>query len=167
MVTNQDGLGTESYPEEDFYPYHDLMLRTLENEGIVFAEQLIDRSFEKDNSPDRKPRTGLFTKYFSGEYDLENSFVIGDRFTDVELAKNLGLSLRTFQRITREELHVTPTNYIYIVKLNLAADFLKAKAGNVTEAAYRFGFSDPSYFSRQFKKHFGVSPTEYIQKANH
>jgi AraC-like DNA-binding protein len=84
-----------------------------------------------------------------------------------ELAKNLGLSLRTFQRITREELHVTPTNYIYIVKLNLAADFLKAKAGNVTEAAYRFGFSDPSYFSRQFKKHFGVSPTEYIQKANH
>ncbi len=90
MVTNQDGLGTESYPEEDFYPYHDLMLRTLENEGIVFAEQLIDRSFEKDNSPDRKPRTGLFTKYFSGEYDLENSFVIGDRFTDVELAKNLG-----------------------------------------------------------------------------
>ena len=90
MVTNQDGLGTESYPEKDFYPYHDLMLRTLENEGIVFAEQLIDRSFEKDNSPDRKPRTGLFTKYFSGEYDLENSFVIGDRFTDVELAKNLG-----------------------------------------------------------------------------
>jgi imidazoleglycerol-phosphate dehydratase/histidinol-phosphatase len=89
MVTNQDGLGTESYPEKDFYPYHDLMLRTLENEGIVFAEQLIDRSFEKDNSPDRKPRTGLFTKYFSGEYDLENSFVIGDRFTDVELAKNL------------------------------------------------------------------------------
>jgi len=90
MVTNQDGLGTESYPEEDFYPYHDLMLRTLENEEIVFAEPLIDRSFEKDNSPDRKPRTGLFTKYFSGEYDLENSFVIGDRFTDVELAKNLG-----------------------------------------------------------------------------
>ncbi|RUA11607.1 MAG: bifunctional histidinol-phosphatase/imidazoleglycerol-phosphate dehydratase [Flavobacteriia bacterium] len=90
MVTNQDGLGTDAYPEDDFYPYHNLMLRTLENEGIVFKEQLIDRSFEKDNSPDRKPRTGLMTKYFSDEYDLENSFVIGDRLTDVELAKNLG-----------------------------------------------------------------------------
>ncbi len=90
MVTNQDGLGTDAYPEEVFYPYHNLMLRTLENEGIVFNEQLIDRSFEKDNSPYRKPRTGLMTKYFSDEYDLENSFVIGDRLTDVELAKNMG-----------------------------------------------------------------------------
>jgi len=90
MVTNQDGLGTDSYPEEDFYPYHNLMLRTFENEGVIFKEQLIDRSFEKDNSPDRKPRTGLFTKYFNEDYDLKNSFVIGDRLTDMELAKNLG-----------------------------------------------------------------------------
>ncbi len=90
MVTNQDGLGTEAYPESDFYPTHNLMLRTFKNEGVTFAEQLIDRSFEKDNSPNRKPRTGLFTKYFTDAYDLKNSFVIGDRLTDMELAKNLG-----------------------------------------------------------------------------
>jgi AraC-like DNA-binding protein len=80
-----------------------------------------------------------------------------------DLAGNLGMSLRSFQRITREELQVTPTNYIYIVKLNLAADFLKSKAGNVTEAAYRFGFSDPSYFSKIFKKHFGMAPSDFAK----
>lgn len=83
-----------------------------------------------------------------------------------ELAKHLGLSLRTFQRITREELKVTPTNYISIVKLNLAADFLKNKVGNITDATYRFGFSDPSYFSRLFKKYFNISPSEFVKKNN-
>ena len=81
-----------------------------------------------------------------------------------KLAENLGVSLRTFQRITREELNLTPTNYICIIKLNLAADFLKNKEGNVTDAAYEFGFSDPSYFSKTFKKHFQVSPTEFVKK---
>ncbi len=80
-----------------------------------------------------------------------------------ELAQNLGISLRTFQRITREELNLTPTNYIYVVKLKLAADFLKNKKGNVTDATYEFGFSDPSYFSKTFKKHFQVSPTEFVK----
>lgn len=89
MVTNQDGLGTDAYPEDDFWPTHNFMLKTFENEGIVFKEQIIDRSFPEENSPDRKPRTGLMTHFFSDEYDLENSFVIGDRLTDMELAKNL------------------------------------------------------------------------------
>jgi imidazoleglycerol-phosphate dehydratase/histidinol-phosphatase len=90
MVTNQDGLGTESFPEETFWPVHNKMMKTLTGEGIEFSEVCIDRSFPEDNAPTRKPRTGLLEKYMNGEYDLENSFVIGDRWTDVELAKNLG-----------------------------------------------------------------------------
>lgn len=91
MVTNQDGLGTVSFPEETFWPAHNLMLKTLEGEGITFDDILIDRSFPEDNAPTRKPRTGMLTKYLDNpEYDLAGSFVIGDRPTDVELAKNLG-----------------------------------------------------------------------------
>lgn len=90
MVTNQDGLGTIAFPEEKFWPAHNLMLKTLEGEEIHFDDILIDRSFPEDNAPTRKPRTGMLTRYMSGEYDLVNSFVIGDRLTDVELAKNLG-----------------------------------------------------------------------------
>lgn len=91
MVTNQDGLGTESFPEETFWPTQNFILKAFENEGITFDEIFIDRSFPEDNTPTRKPRTGMLTKYLNNpEYDLENSFVIGDRITDVELAKNLG-----------------------------------------------------------------------------
>jgi imidazoleglycerol-phosphate dehydratase/histidinol-phosphatase len=90
MATNQDGLGTASFPEEDFYPAHNKMLATLQGEGVSFAAQLIDRSFPEDNAPTRKPRTGMFAEYLSGGYDLKNSYVIGDRLTDVELAWNLG-----------------------------------------------------------------------------
>ena len=90
LVTNQDGLGTEAYPENTFWPVHNFVMNTLKEEGIEFAEEIIDRTFAKDNQPTRKPNTGLLTKYFSKEYDLKNSFVIGDRLTDVELAKNLG-----------------------------------------------------------------------------
>ena len=90
MATNQDGLGTASFPEDTFHPAHNKMLKTLAGEGVVFDEQLIDRSFPEDNAPTRKPRTGMFGKYLSGEYDLANSYVVGDRLTDVELAWNLG-----------------------------------------------------------------------------
>lgn len=90
MVTNQDGLGTDSFPENTFWPVQNLMIQTLESEGIKFSEICIDRTFEKDDKPTRKPNTGMLTKYLSGEYDLKNSFVIGDRLTDVKLAKNLG-----------------------------------------------------------------------------
>ncbi len=91
MVTNQDGLGTSSFPEDTFWPVHNLVMRTLAGEGITFDDVCIDRSFPEDNAPTRKPRTGMLTKYLDNpEYDLAGSFVIGDRPTDVELAKNLG-----------------------------------------------------------------------------
>ena len=90
MVTNQDGLGTKSFPEDTFWPVHNFILETFKAEGIEFKDQCIDRTFPKDNAPTRKPKTGLLTKYFSRDYDLVNSFVIGDRLTDIELAKNLG-----------------------------------------------------------------------------
>lgn len=90
MVTNQDGLGTESFPEDTFWPAQNKILRAFENEGVVFDEILIDRSFPEDMAPTRKPRTGLMNKYIYGDYDLANSYVIGDRETDIELAENLG-----------------------------------------------------------------------------
>ncbi len=91
MVTNQDGLGTSSFPEDTFWPVHNLVMRTLAGEGITFDDVCIDRSFPEDNAPTRKPRTGMLAKYLNNpEYDLTGSFVIGDRPTDVELAKNLG-----------------------------------------------------------------------------
>lgn len=89
MVSNQDGLGTDSFPERDFWPPHNLILKTLAGEGIVFDDILIDDSMPEDNSPNRKPRTGMLKKYMTEEYDLENSYVIGDRLTDIELALNL------------------------------------------------------------------------------
>ena len=91
MVTNQDGLGTPSFPEDTFWPVHNLVLNTLRNEGVTFDEIFIDHSFPEDNAPTRKPRTGMLTRYLNNDdYDLAGSFVIGDRATDVELAKNLG-----------------------------------------------------------------------------
>lgn len=90
MASNQDGLGTSSYPEEDFWPAHEKMLKTLEGEGVVFDDFLIDRSFPADNLPTRKPNVGMFGKYLDGSYDLAASFVIGDRETDLKLAQNLG-----------------------------------------------------------------------------
>ncbi len=90
LVTNQDGLGTEVYPENTFWPVHNFVMKTLAAEGIVFTKEIIDRTLARDNQQTRKPNTGLLTAYFSEEYDLENSFVIGDRLTDIELAKNLG-----------------------------------------------------------------------------
>ena len=89
MVTNQDGLGTNSFPEDTFWPAHTKMMKAFENEGVLFKEVLIDRSFPADNAPTRKPRTGLLNQYIHGDYDMENSYVIGDRATDVELAQNL------------------------------------------------------------------------------
>ena len=90
MVTNQDGLGTASFPEETFWPLHNLVMKSLENEEIRFAEVIIDRTFASENAATRKPATGLLTKYLNtNDYDLANSFVIGDRITDMQLAKNL------------------------------------------------------------------------------
>lgn len=90
MVTNQDGLGTDSFPEPTFWPTHNLMMQIFKGEGITFDDVLIDRSFPEDKAPTRKPGVGMMGKYTTGEYDMDHSFVIGDRLTDVELAKNLG-----------------------------------------------------------------------------
>jgi imidazoleglycerol-phosphate dehydratase/histidinol-phosphatase len=91
LITNQDGLGTDAFPEETFWPTQDFIMRSLENESIVFSDVLIDRTFPHENKPTRKPGVALLTKYVGNEeYDLANSFVIGDRMTDVLLAKNLG-----------------------------------------------------------------------------
>lgn len=105
MITNQDGLGTESFPEKTFWPVQELILRTLESVGVSFEEIHIDHSFASDNSPYRKPNTGRLTKYMKGDYDLENSFVIGDRLSDMELAKNLGckgIRIHAFDEIQLE-----------------------------------------------------------------
>ncbi len=90
MITNQDGLGTDSFPEDTFWPVHNFILKSFENEGVVFDKVFLDRTFPHENTDTRKPGTGLLTTYFSEEYDLLNSYVIGDRLTDMELAKNLG-----------------------------------------------------------------------------
>src|SRR5688500_3212148 len=90
MVTNQDGMGTESFPETAFWPAQNFVLQTLVGEGVRFDDVFIDRTFPHENAPTRKPGTGMLGKYLTGKYDLANSYVIGDRPTDVELAKNLG-----------------------------------------------------------------------------
>ncbi|MEH6680133.1 MAG: bifunctional histidinol-phosphatase/imidazoleglycerol-phosphate dehydratase HisB [Sediminicola sp.] len=90
MITNQDGLGTPSFPEETFWPVHNFILTSFENEGARFDKVFLDRTFPHENAPTRKPGTGLLQEFFSEAYDLKNSFVIGDRLTDIELAKNLG-----------------------------------------------------------------------------
>lgn len=90
MVTNQDGLGTDSFPEDTFWPVHNFIMRTLESQGIKFDAVHIDEHWEKDNHPNRKPGIGMLKQYMTGEYDLKNSYVIGDRLTDVKLAENLG-----------------------------------------------------------------------------
>ncbi|MBL7752690.1 MAG: histidinol-phosphatase, partial [Chitinophagaceae bacterium] len=91
MVTNQDGLGTDSFPENTFWPLHELVMKSLEGEGIHFSKVFIDRTFPEENKPTRKPGTGMLTEYQNNpDYDLVNSYVIGDRITDIQLAKNLG-----------------------------------------------------------------------------
>ena len=90
MVTNQDGLGTDSFPEPTFWQPHNKVMQAFKNEGIEFKEVLIDRTFKHENAPTRKPQTGLVKHYLNGDFDIKNSFVIGDRLTDMELAKNMG-----------------------------------------------------------------------------
>ncbi|MEL6986860.1 MAG: bifunctional histidinol-phosphatase/imidazoleglycerol-phosphate dehydratase HisB [Bacteroidota bacterium] len=90
MITNQDGLGTDSFPEKTFWPVHNFLIETLKGEGILFENIFIDRTFAHENADTRKPKTGLLTDYFNGDYDLANSYVIGDRLSDIILAQNLG-----------------------------------------------------------------------------
>ncbi|HAO08355.1 MAG TPA: bifunctional histidinol-phosphatase/imidazoleglycerol-phosphate dehydratase [Chryseobacterium sp.] len=116
MVTNQDGLGTESFPYEDFIKPQEKMLKAFENEGIVFSDILIDRSFESENLPTRKPGTGMLGKYIYGDYDLENSFVIGDRLTDIQLAKNLGSKSILISKVQNHEADLITENWSEIAQ---------------------------------------------------
>lgn len=111
MVTNQDGLGTASFPEETFWPAHNKVLQAFKNEGIEFSAVFIDRSFPEQNLPSRKPGTAMLTQYLNGNYDLSNSFVIGDRLTDVQLAKNLGCKAIYLNKEVPEDVALSTTNW--------------------------------------------------------
>lgn len=111
MVTNQDGLGTNSFPEDSFWGAQNKMLQAFKNEGIEFAEIFIDRSFAHENLPSRKPGTAMLTHYMKGNYDLANSYVIGDRMTDVQLAKNLGCQAIFIHPTKEETAALTTTSW--------------------------------------------------------
>ena len=136
MITNQDGLGTASFPENTFWPVHNFMVQCFENEGVVFKNQYIDRTFAKDNAPTRKPRTGLLTSYFNENYDLANSFVIGDRLTDIELAKNLnskGILINDGRNLDTTELSVSNSELSSFIALEtnqwrMIYEFLKLES---------------------------------------
>ncbi|MFL9484542.1 bifunctional histidinol-phosphatase/imidazoleglycerol-phosphate dehydratase HisB [Chitinophagaceae bacterium LWZ2-11] len=137
MITNQDGLGTASYPEETFHPYQNLMLRTLDGEGFVFDEVHVDKTFASENKQTRKPGTGLLTHFFAKEkYDLENSFVIGDRWSDIQLAKNLGakaIYIKGLHELTDEqEKELRSTIALETDSWNEIYTFLKLGARKVT-----------------------------------
>ena len=139
LVTNQDGLGTDSFPEETFWPTHNFMLKSFENEGVVFDNIFIDKSFPADNAPTRKPRIGLLTQYMDAEkYDLANSYVIGDRLTDMELAKNLsakGMFLANDEALGAEEASddLDPTIALKTTSWKEIYTFLKLKQRIVTQ----------------------------------
>lgn len=137
MVTNQDGLGTDSFPEDTFWPAHNKMLRTFENEGVTFDDIIIDRTFEHENKPTRKPGTALLEEYLSGNYDLENSFVIGDRLSDVQLAKNLGckaILLRNIDDVATEisEKELSETISIITTSWDKVTEFLQGGSRQAT-----------------------------------
>lgn len=115
MVTNQDGLGTHTFPEETFWPAQNKMMETLNGEGIVFDKVFIDKSRPEDNLPTRKPGTAMLTDYFSNNYDLANSYVIGDRLTDIQLAKNLGSKAILVRNDLNKDLIVPPELESYCV----------------------------------------------------
>lgn len=126
MVTNQDGLGTESFPYENFIRPQEKMLKTFKNEGIVFSDILIDKSFEHENLPTRKPGIGMLSKYSYGNYDLENSYVIGDRVTDIQLAQNLGTKAIFINESFNENAELTTTDWSEIYRF-LKQESRKAK----------------------------------------
>lgn len=129
MVTNQDGLGTDSFPEDTFWPVQNMMINILEGEGVIFDKIFIDRTFLEDNLPTRKPGTEMLKQYVYGNYDLEHSFVIGDRESDLQLAKNLGCKGILITRQTskaeagRAKIDLVTDNW------NEIYNFLKNKSG--------------------------------------
>ena len=139
MITNQDGLGTNSFPEDTFWPTHNFLLKSFKNEGVIFENILIDKSFPEEKAPTRKPQIGLLTEYLNSEnYDLHNSFVIGDRVTDMELASNLGakgLFLCNNDRLGEDESGQYPSEVIALktTKWKEIYSFLKLEQRIVTQ----------------------------------
>lgn len=116
MVTNQDGLGTDSFPEETFWPVQNMMLNILSGEGVTFTEIIIDRTFPDDNAPTRKPGTALLNKFINGNFDLANSYVIGDRLTDIQLAKNLKSKAILISNKKNKDAELTTNNWDEVYK---------------------------------------------------
>ncbi len=147
MVTNQDGLGTPSFPEKDFLPPHEKMLQTLAGEGVVFDDILIDRSFPHENLPTRKPGTGMLGKYLDGSYDLGASFVIGDRETDLQLAAALGAKgiligaekgwKEAVEQIRSSERHATVVRKTRETDISLELD-LDGKGASQVDSGVKF-----------------------------
>jgi len=145
IVSNQDGLGTEAYPCQNFDAVQKKMLQIFENEGITFDNILIDTSFPEDNSPNRKPHTGLLKDYMSGDYDLENSFVIGDRETDMQLAENLGCKGILMKEGRKEEQIFKSSNFQIFDSWDKIKDFLFA--GERTATVHRITKETDVYVS--------------------
>ncbi|MBN1116699.1 MAG: bifunctional histidinol-phosphatase/imidazoleglycerol-phosphate dehydratase HisB [Bacteroidales bacterium] len=139
IVTNQDGLGTESFPEETFRPAQNKMLKAFENEGILFDEIFIDSTLPADNAITRKPGTGMLKKYFEGDYNLAESFVIGDRITDVQLAKNLGAKAIVLANgnIEKEINNAGLSNSCSLIAHNWESIFAYLRAGSRTATIKR------------------------------
>ncbi|PKP38879.1 MAG: histidinol-phosphatase, partial [Bacteroidetes bacterium HGW-Bacteroidetes-15] len=180
MATNQDGLGTKSFPEETFWGPHNFLLKTLESEGIVFNKILIDRSFEEENSPNRKPRTGMFGKYLNDTFDLENSFVIGDRITDIQLANNLGAksiyisenpsndatysakSWEEIYQIVRPKRVATVTRKTNETNISISVDLDSSEKGKIDTGV---GFLD--HMLEQIARHAGIGLSVFCKGDIH
>lgn len=176
MVTNQDGLGTDAFPADTFWPVHNLIMRTLESQGIRFDAVHIDEHFPADKHPNRKPGTGMLTSYMNGTYDLQNSFVIGDRTTDVELARNIGCQAVHIaeQVVTDAELTTNNWKEIYetlvfkprkasVQRTTKETDIkiaLNLDGSGVTEIATGLGFFD--HMLDQLGKHGGIDLSVHV-----
>lgn len=171
MITNQDGLGTDSFPEDTFWPAHRKILAVLEGENVRFDEILIDRTFPDDNAPTRKPGTALLTHYLEGDYDLAGSFVVGDRLSDVQLAKNLGAQAIFISKEPSDDvvLSTTDWNEIYrylrlpmraaqVTRITKETDIrilLTLDGQGITEVDTGLGFFD--HMLDQLGKHSGAN----------
>ncbi|MGV3589214.1 MAG: bifunctional histidinol-phosphatase/imidazoleglycerol-phosphate dehydratase HisB [Adhaeribacter sp.] len=181
MVTNQDGLGTSSYPEETFWPYQNKMLEILAGEGITFSNIHIDRSFEHENLPTRKPAIGMLEAYFAETYDLANSYVIGDRLTDIQLAENLGAKSIFLGKTADERAALTTTTWDEIYQFLRLPDRTAAVIRNTNETKIKvnlnldgkghmqihtgLGFFD--HMLEQLSKHSGADMEIQVQGDLH